>query len=140
MRRSVRCAGLIVLPPARYLGGPYSEDMGGTAVKYSVESGGANVKIMIAKVGSKQADLMKELNECAEGRCSCPTDQYAKVESIQIAPGEDHLHITLKAKPGETIDQGDIKKCLEHTTEKVQRSGGHLSGRLAARSGDSVSR
>jgi hypothetical protein len=98
--------------------------MGGIAVKYSIESDRADVKIRIEEVGSKQADLMKQLNECAEGRCSCRSEQYAKVESMQIAPGEDHLQITLNAKHGETIDQGDINKCLEHTTEKVQRSDG----------------
>lgn len=59
---------------------------------------------------------MKEFNECAEGRCSCPTAQYAKVESIQVTPEKDQLNITLKPKPGEKIDQGDINKCLDHTT------------------------
>lgn len=90
-------------------------------MKYSVEGDGPNVKITIGEVGSKHAELMKELNECAEGRCSCPTAQYAKVESMQIRPEQDRLRITLKAKPGEKIDQDDINNCLEHTTQKVKK-------------------
>ena len=90
-------------------------------MRYSVKGDGSNLKILVEDVGAKQAELMKELNECAEGRCSCPTPQYAKVESMQITPGSDQLTITLKAKPGQEIDQEDINRCLEHTTQKVQK-------------------
>lgn len=58
-------------------------------MKYSVEGDGTNVKITVKAGGTKQADLMKELKECAEGRCSCPTPQYANVQTIQIAPSAD---------------------------------------------------
>jgi hypothetical protein len=88
-------------------------------MKYSVHRSGSSVKITVDGVGSKQTELLKEFSECAEGRCSCPTAQYEKVESMQVTPGEDQLSITLKPKPGKIIDQDDIKKCLEHTTRKV---------------------
>lgn len=88
-------------------------------MKYSVEGDGSNVKITVENVGSKQAKLMRELEECASGHCSCPTPQYAKVESMQVTPGAEDVSITLKAKPGEKIDQRDINKCLEHTTKKA---------------------
>jgi hypothetical protein len=88
-------------------------------MKYRVEGDGSNIKITVEEVGTEQADLLEEFNECAEGRCSCPTTQYEKVASMQIAPGKDQLSITLTAKPGETIDRDDINTCLEHTTRKV---------------------
>jgi hypothetical protein len=94
----------------------------GYAMKYSVEGDGADVKITVGEVGSKRAELIKELNECAEGRCSYPTAQYSKVVSMQIALEKDQLSITLKAKPGEKIDRGGINKCLEHTTQKVKKN------------------
>jgi hypothetical protein len=92
-------------------------------MNYSVKGDGSTVNITVKEVGNKQADLMKELNECAEGRCSCPTPQYAKVQKMQIASTADQLVVTLTAKPGETIDQADIDKCLDHTTRKVQKRG-----------------
>jgi len=70
-------------------------------MKYSVQGDGSNLKITVKEVGDKQADLMKELNECAEGRCSCPTPQYAKVQEIRVAPSADQVIVTLTAKPGE---------------------------------------
>lgn len=91
-------------------------------MKYSVKGDDSIVKITIGDVGSKQAELLKELNECMVGRCSCPTDQYTKVESMQITPGEGQLSMTLSAKLGEKIDRGDINKCLEDMTQKAKKS------------------
>ncbi len=90
-------------------------------MKYSIESKGSDVKITVEQVGNKQSGLMAEFKECAEGRCSCPTPQYAKVEAIEIKPGRDRVDIALKAKPGQEIDQADINKCLEHTAKKVSQ-------------------
>jgi len=90
-------------------------------MRFSVEGDGSNVKIMVEAVGTKQADLLKELNECAEGRCSCPTPQYAKVQTMEIAPSAGQVIVTLTAKLGETIDKADINKCLDHTTRKVEK-------------------
>lgn len=88
-------------------------------MKYSIKAKGADLKISVEQVGGKQAQLMQELKECAEGRCSCPTPQYEKLESIKIVPGSDKVDIALKAKPGEKIDQADIDKCLEQTSKKI---------------------
>ena len=98
-----------------------AQSQGGKDVmKYSVRGDGSSVKITVQRVGDKQADLMKELNECAEGHCSCPTPQYAKVKEMKVASSVDQVIVTLTAKPGEIIDQADIDRCLEHTTRKVQ--------------------
>ncbi len=90
-------------------------------MKYSIKTKGSDLKISVEQVEGKQAQLMEELKECAEGRCSCPTPQYSKLESIQIKPSADGVDIALKAKAGEKIDQADIAECLDHTAKKVGR-------------------
>lgn len=92
-------------------------------MKYSVKADGSNVEITVTEVGTKQAALLTELNECVEGRCSCPTPQYAKVQEMQIAPSADQVVVKLTAKSGESIDHSDILKCLDHTTRKVEKQG-----------------
>ena len=88
-------------------------------MNYSVHGDGSNVTITVDGVGSKQAALLKEFNECAEGRCTCPTTQYQKVASLQVTAAPNQIQITLKAKAGEQIEHSDINRCLEHTTRKV---------------------
>lgn len=90
-------------------------------MKYSIKRDGTGLSISVEQVGTKQKQLLEEFNECAEGRCTCPSTQYGKVESIEIAPGLDKIDIKLKAQAGQRIEQGDIEKCLEHTTAKVAK-------------------
>jgi len=92
-------------------------------VKYSVKSDDSGLNIRLEQVGTKQKELLEEFKECAEGRCTCPSAQYGKLESIEIAPGPDRIDIKLKAQAGQSIEQDDIEKCLQHTTAKVAKSG-----------------
>lgn len=89
-------------------------------MKYSVEGNGSEVRIAVEQVGESQAALMAEFSKCAQGNCTCPSPQYAKLESIEVKPGTGRVDISLKAKPGEIIDQADINRCLEATTNKAQ--------------------
>ena len=92
-------------------------------MKYSVKPDRSGLNIRVEQVGTRQKQLLEEFKECAEGRCTCPTAQYEKLESIEIAPGPDRIDIKLKAQAGQSIEQGDIETCLEHTTAKVAKSG-----------------
>lgn len=92
-------------------------------MKYSVAGNKSTLRIEIESDGEKQHKLMEALQECAEGRCTCPTNQYEKLQAIDIAPGAKALNVTLTAKPGEAIDRAAIDKCLEYTATQAQRNG-----------------
>ena len=92
-------------------------------MKYSIEPDSTGLSISVEQIGGKQKQLLDEFKECAEGRCTCPTGQYGKLESIEIAPGPERIDIRLKAQAGQRIEQDDIEKCLQHTTAKVAQSG-----------------
>lgn len=79
------------------------------------------MSVCVEQVGTKQKQLLEKFKDCAEGRCTCPATQYGKVESIEIAPGPEKIDIKLKAQAGQKIGQGDIEKCLEHTTAMVAK-------------------
>lgn len=81
----------------------------------------SKLHIEIEGTGKEQGAVLGALKECAEGRCACPTTQYEKLQSVDIAPGKDSIGIVLTAKAGETIDRQAIDRCLEYTTAKAQR-------------------
>lgn len=91
-------------------------------MKYSIKPDSTGLSIRVEQVGGKQEQLLDEFKECAEGRCACPTAQYGKLESIEIEPGPDKIDIKLKVQAGQKLEQGDIEKCLQHTTAKVAQS------------------
>lgn len=88
-------------------------------MKVSVQGDDQALQISLAEVGDQKAELMQSLQACAEGRCSCPTPEYAKLQSIDVQPGADGVEVTLLAKAGEQIDRAAIDQCLEHTVAQL---------------------
>jgi hypothetical protein len=83
--------------------------------KYTISATGPTVSIELTEVTGRQAELLEAFGECREGRCSCPTDEYLKVATMEVQPSEDRIAITLKAKPGTSLDTTEIAACLEYT-------------------------
>jgi hypothetical protein len=40
--------------------------------------------IELTEVGGQQDDLLAAFAECQSGRCSCPTEEYQKVASMEV--------------------------------------------------------
>ncbi len=79
------------------------------------------IEIDVTEVQGKQDKLLEAFQECSEGRCTCPTEEYQKVESMETVASDDVIHISIKAKPEEEIDTAEIEKCLEHTKRRVSK-------------------
>lgn len=82
---------------------------------FKVSETGAGLHVAVEQLGANKEAALKALQECAEGRCTCPTPQYEKMQAIDVVPGQDRVDITLTPKPGESIDRQAIDKCLEYT-------------------------
>jgi len=88
-------------------------------MKYAIRTKPQGLEIKVEGLGDKQQEVLESLQECATGKCSCPTNQYEKLEAIEISPSAESVSIELRAKPGETVRQSDIERCLEYTAEQV---------------------
>lgn len=90
-------------------------------MKYKIDQHKGGIDISVAEVAGDQQQLLEAFRECQEGRCSCPTDEYKKLDSLQIAQSGDEIQLHLKSKPGEKIDQAEIEKCLDYTAARVKK-------------------
>ncbi len=88
-------------------------------MKYKVESNENGININVSESKGKQEKLLEAFRECQEGRCSCPTEEYSKLDSLEIESSENSIHLKLKSKPDEHFDHKEINKCLEYTKAKV---------------------
>ena len=88
-------------------------------IEFKVIEGEDALRIGIEGLGDKQPLVLKALQECAQGRCTCPTAQYEKLESVEITPGADGIQVALVPRAGETIDRQAIDKCLGYTAAQL---------------------
>jgi hypothetical protein len=83
--------------------------------KYTIEADGSSIAIELTEVAGRQAGLLEAFGECQEGRCSCPTDEYRKVATMEVQLTGDRIAIRLEAKPGMSLDASEIAACLDYT-------------------------
>ena len=88
-------------------------------MKYKVRTNESEINIEVSQIKGKQKKLLEAFQACQEGRCSCPTQEYTKLESLEIENNADTIHLKLKSKPDEQFDELEIGKCLEYTEAKV---------------------
>ena len=80
------------------------------------------IDIHITELEGKKVELLEAFNECSEGRCTCPTQEYTKIETLNIVDSEDKIKLSIISREDEVIDTQEIEKCLEHTKNKISRS------------------
>ncbi len=72
---------------------------------------GSSLIVNIENVAEKDA-ILETIEGCADGSCACSTDEYQKVESMQILPGVNSIQLNIEVKAGEVIDPACISECL----------------------------
>ena len=72
---------------------------------------GTSLTVQIDDVTDQNA-ILETIQGCADGNCACSTDEYQKVESIQIHPGANSIQLNIEVKAGEIIDPNCISECL----------------------------
>ena len=77
---------------------------------------GSSLVVNIEDVADKNA-ILETIQGCADGSCACSTDEYQKVESMQILPGANSIQLNIEVKAGEIIDPNCISECLAPTIE-----------------------
>ncbi len=77
------------------------------------------IEIDVTDVEGKRDQLLEAFQECSEGRCTCPTNEYQKLETLEVIEAGDGIQLSLRARPHEQIDTAEIEKCLEYTKQRV---------------------
>lgn len=90
-------------------------------MKYKIDENKNGIDVSVAEVKDGKQQLLEAFRECQEGRCSCPTTEYKKLDSIEVEQSEDGIQLHLKSKRGEAINKSEIEKCLAYTAQRVKK-------------------
>lgn len=82
-------------------------------MKLKIESKQTGTKLIVnlADVADQSA-VLNTIEGCASGQCACSTDEYQKVETMNIIPGKNSIILDIDVKPGEVIEPQCISDCL----------------------------
>lgn len=88
-------------------------------MKHIIKSNKKGIEIKISGVNEKQDELLKSFELCQQGKCDCTTNEYKKLDVLQIESDKNEISLNLKAKSGEAFYKNEIEKCIDFTVKKV---------------------
>ena len=90
-------------------------------MKFQIEEKENGLDISIAELEGKRNELIQAFGECREGRCSCPTEEYKKMDSLEIDHDDQNIRLHLKAISGSKLERSEINRCLEYTSVRINQ-------------------
>ncbi len=82
---------------------------------------GSSLIVNLDNIADKEA-VLDTIQGCANGSCACSTDEYQKVETMQILPGVNSIQLNIEVKAGEIIDPNCISECLSPNLDVKEES------------------
>jgi len=79
------------------------------------------IDINITELKGGKEKLLEAFQECSEGRCTCPTQEYEKVETLNVIGTDKTIQLSIKSKENTVINAKEIEKCLEYTKDKISK-------------------
>ena len=92
-------------------------------MKIKIDENKNGIDISVDDVKNDRQKLLEAFRECQEGRCSCPTEEYKKLASLEVEQSAEGIQLRLKSRDGESIDKSEIERCLDYTAERVKKAG-----------------
>jgi len=95
--------------------------LGRNNMKHKIKDVKDRIEIKISDVKENQEELLKSFELCQKGQCGCPTDEYKKLQNLNISSSENEIMLNLEAKDGEKLNKSEIEKCIDFTVKKVKK-------------------
>jgi hypothetical protein len=88
-------------------------------MKQRIKTNKDGLEIKITEVNSNHDELLKNFQACQKGSCDCPSDEYVKLEKLDIQSSENEMVLNLKAKKNKTFDKFEVEKCVDYVVKKI---------------------
>jgi hypothetical protein len=91
-------------------------------MKHQIKKDKDRVQIKITETRGNNESLLESFELCQQGQCECHTEEYKKIETMQIDNNEDDIILTLKVKKGQDINKKEIENCVDFAIDKAKKN------------------
>lgn len=88
-------------------------------MNYTIKNDQGNLQILLQVPQEKSQAVLDSFSQCQQGKCGCPTNQYEKLEVMNVTQKDTSIVVSLKPKAGYRLNEPEIRKCLDYTLERI---------------------
>jgi hypothetical protein len=82
-------------------------------MRYKITEHGAEVEILVQDAVGHAPQVLAAFQQCQQGRCGCPTDQYDRLADMAIEEAEDRVAVRLRPREGQRFDIDQLEACMD---------------------------
>jgi len=71
--------------------------------EYHITEKDSGVSVEVTDVGGHVDELMDAFAECQAGRCTCPTEEYRKLASLEVGAADDRGDARARGETGRDL-------------------------------------
>jgi len=95
---------------------------------YTIDDRDGVLEVRITGFEGPVDDILAAFRSCQEGSCSCPTDEYENLESLDVETTGGTITLRLTPKPAAQFDRSNVARCLDFTLRESAGPGTHGHG------------
>jgi hypothetical protein len=84
-------------------------------MRYQITAHGDDVDIKVTGTAGRAEQLLASLQQCQQGLCACPTDQYDRLADMDVRTDDHAVTVRLTPRTGEYLDVDELRACLDYT-------------------------
>ncbi len=90
-------------------------------MRYEITEQDTDVQIQVHDTAGRTEQLLASMQDCQQGRCSCPTDQYDRLAAMNVTATDDEVTVRLQPQPGQRLDPDELRACLDYTLAHTEQ-------------------
>jgi hypothetical protein len=94
---------------------------GAISTEYEIADDGSQVEILIRTTAEQEPRVIASLQDYASGACGCATNEYDRLESMDVKTGDGNITVRLQPLPGEHLDTDEIRACVAYTLTQAEQ-------------------
>ena len=91
-------------------------------MRYEITEHDSDVEIRVQDAAGRTSQVLTSMQDCQQGRCGCPTDQYDRLAGMDVAATDDEVTVRLLPKTGERFDTDELRACLDYTIAQAEQA------------------
>lgn len=90
-------------------------------MRFTLKERKDHIQVRLSDVGNSANSFLKEFHTCRSGECTCNSEHFEDLESMEIQKTGSRLILNLYPKDGSSLQISQLRSLLDHSIQKTKQ-------------------
>lgn len=89
-------------------------------MSFDIHTNKKEIVVEVTDIKENKERLLENFNNCKNGECKCPTNEYKKLDKLEIVQNPNNITLKLTPKGDQKFKVEEIEKCLQFSISSLK--------------------